>query len=502
MPISTNTTIATCIQIQVGDTLRTQGNLVDRVRLPGSWITSATRAEYPRSLTIATKLNHRYRVHMGGRLHRFVIGCFIGLCASALLASTTHAGRLAWAHSASAAPVGGINIPATESPEKASREIAIARALHAKVVRIDLPWSMLEPLAPNQIDPAALASLDHLMDDASAAGIRMIASVDRSPCWASSAPSALLRECTPAADRTMPVPGRPATPADYGDFVAYLARRYGTHLAAIEVWNEPDQINQQYFAGPEKPQRYAAILRAAYTAIKRANPNIPVLGGSLVGSNGVFLRALYAAGIKGYYDGLAIHFYNLTLASTRSLREVQLANGDTKPLWLDEFGWSSCYPKHRVQEEQACVTAAVQARNITDIYHALAPHRLRGSPVLFDLQDSGADQFGVLSAQACPSLPYGALAKVLASPVGPQDPVTLSLSRRGGRVVASGSGPVGDYMELEAFRGGQSPLQGTVHARPLRPLLDRATQCLGTRGLRVRVYQYWTGAGRNAQRSI
>ncbi len=143
-------------------------------------------------------------------------------------------------------------------------------------------------------------------------------------------------------DRARPTPGRRATPPTIAAFVAYLAQRYGTRLAAIEVWNEPDQANQVYFAGPEKPQRYAAVLRAAYPAIKQANPNVPVLAGSLVGANGVFLRAMYAAGIKGYYDGLAVHFYTLTLASLRSIHEVQVANGDTKPLWLDEFGWSSC----------------------------------------------------------------------------------------------------------------------------------------------------------------
>ena len=70
-----------------------------------------------------------------------------------------------------------------------------------------------------------------------------------------------------------------------------------------------------------------------------------MVAGSLVGSNGAFLRALYAAGIKGYYDGLSVHYYHLTLASLRSIHEVQVANGDTKPLWLDEFGWSSCWPR-------------------------------------------------------------------------------------------------------------------------------------------------------------
>ena len=57
-----------------------------------------------------------------------------------------------------------------------------------------------------------------------------------------------------------------------------------------------------------------------------------MLAGSLVGSNGAFLRALYAAGIKGYYNGLSVHFYNLTLASVRSIHEVQLANGDDDEL--------------------------------------------------------------------------------------------------------------------------------------------------------------------------
>ena len=96
-------------------------------------------------------------------------------------------------------------------------------------------------------------------------------------------------------------------------------------------------------------------------AQKQANPAVPVIAGSLVGSNGVFLRALYAAGIKGYYDGLAVHFYTLGLASLRAFREVKWPTATPKPLWLDEFGWSSCYPRHRVQEEQACVTPGIQA---------------------------------------------------------------------------------------------------------------------------------------------
>src|SRR5207253_3157386 len=141
-------------------------------------------------------------------------------------------------------------------------------------------------------------------------------------------------------------------------------------LAAIEIWNEPDHINEHFFAGPEKARRYAELVKLAYPAIKRANPAVAVIAGSLVGSNGVFLRALYAHGIKGYYDGLAVHYYTLTLASVRAIRAVQLANGDQTPLWLDEFGWTSCFPRLRTQAEQPCVTDPIQASDLRDILHA------------------------------------------------------------------------------------------------------------------------------------
>ena len=222
-------------------------------------------------------------------------------------------------------------------------EIAAAVRLNAKVVRVEVPWSAFEP-SDARIDATALAGMDRLMADATAAGIRVIAIVDSTPCWASSAPASVLRRCNARrAGRANAWPPRHA--AEYASFVAFLAQRYGTRLAAIEVWNEPDQINQLYFAGPHKAARYATILKAAYRAIKQANPQVPVLAGSIVGSNGIFLRALYAAGIKGYYDGLAVHYYTLVLAAVREIHEVQLQNGDATPLWLDEFGWSSCYPQ-------------------------------------------------------------------------------------------------------------------------------------------------------------
>jgi hypothetical protein len=402
------------------------------------------------------------------------------------------------------APLMGINIRGLgdyPTMRTLDRTIAQARALHATVIRIEVPWSLMEPVGQGRIEPRAQSVADRLIDDATADGIKVIMMVDSSPCWASSAPGAILRKCSPR--RSSPANAWPPTnPADYAAFVAYLAKRYGTSLAAIEIWNEPDQANQLYFAGPNKAQRYAAILRAAYPAIKQANPNVPVIAGSLVGYNGVFLRALYAAGIKGYYDGLAVHFYTLTLASLRQFREVQVANGDTKPLWLDEFGWSNCWPRYKIQQEQACVTSQVQAANITNIFRSLARTSYIAADVLYQLQGSRAEDFGVLNEKGARKPAFAALSRVLASPFGAPIPVTLSLRRQGSHVVASGSGPVGDYMRLEAFQG------STLRFRALFTL-DRFNQysialpsVLGTSGLRVRVYQEWMGPSRDAQKGI
>jgi hypothetical protein len=387
------------------------------------------------------------------------------------------------------------------SPAGADREIAQARALHAKVVRVELPWSVFEPSGPHQIDPRTLEFTDRLMNDAKSAGIGVIALVQSTPCWASSAPTTLLQSCrTGGSSQANAWP--PSDPATYASFVAFLAQRYGTALTAIEVWNEPDQRNEFYFAGPEKAQRYAAILRAAYPAIKQANPHVLVLGGSLVGSNGVFLRALYAAGIKGFYDGLSVHFYTLILGSLRAIHEVQVANGDTKPLWLNEFGWTSCWPKQKTQQEQGCVTPATQGTNLANTFRSLARTPYIAAEVVYSLLSSTKEDFGVLTATGAHKPAFGALSKVLVNPFGTASPVTLSLKRHGGRVLASGSGPVGDYMQLEAFKGKVLRYRSLFVLDRFNRYAITLPRVLGTSGLRVRVYQYWAGLGKRAQKTI
>lgn len=383
---------------------------------------------------------------------------------------------------------------------RVNQEIAWAHSLDAHAIRVEIPWSALEP-TQGQIDPQALAFTDNLINRAAAAGIKVVALAMWTPCWASSAPASLLAKCRMSTSSKAQA-WAPANPATYGSFVAFLASRYGSKLAAIEVWNEPDQANEDYLAGPEKAKHYAEILRAAYPAIKQADPAMTVLGGSLVGSNGVFLKALYAAGIKGYYDGLSVHFYNLVLASLRYLHEVQLANGDTKPLWLNEFGWSSCWPRQRVQQEQACVTKSVQATNLKNVLRSLARTPWVAAEMVYSLQGTRREDFGVLTETGAHKPSFGALRSVFRSPFGKPSPVTIHLGRRGGRVLASGAGPVGDYLQMEAFKGSRPVYRAQFTLDRFNRYAIALPAVLGTKGLRVNVFQYWTGTARAASASI
>jgi polysaccharide biosynthesis protein PslG len=439
----------------------------------------------------------------------FAVCVLASLCTALAPARTADASPVAArvassAQAASSYPLGGVNIGGlgyASQPAEADREIAQAKQLGAKLVRVDVPWSVMEPQAAGRNEAGALAYTDRLTSDAAAAGIRVIVLVDSTPCWASSAPASLLRRCLRGRDGVANA-WPPSEASAYATFVAFLAQRYGTELAGIEIWNEPDQANELYFAGPDKAARYAALLRAAYTAIKRANPGVLVLGASIVGDNGRFLRLLYADGIKGYYDGLAVHFYTLTVAAVRYIHEVQLANGDRTPIWLDEFGFSSCWPQHKIQEEQGCVTARLQGVDLADIFHSLARFPYVAGIVMYKLQSSEDEDFGVLTQTGAHKPSYRALVRVLASPFGEPTPVTLKLSRKRARVIASGSGPPGDYMELEAYRGTVLRYRALFVLNRFNEYSIVLPKVLGKSGLRVLVFQYAEGPARAARRSI
>jgi hypothetical protein len=381
----------------------------------------------------------------------------------------------------------GVNIHDGGSAPEVAAAITAAKAMHAKVVRIELRWATLEP-EQGQLAASEGAALENFVNTAAANGEKVIMLVQGTPCWASSAPAAIEAACVPGAESEANA-WPPSNAATFGNFVSTLATRFGSKLAAIEIWNEPDFSGENYLAGPNKAAAYAGLLKAAYPAIKAVDPDIAVLGGSFVGSNGVFLRDLYAEGIKGYYDGLAVHFYTDTLASLQAIHEVQAKYQDTKPIWLTEVGWPSCWPAESVQKEQNCVTPRVQAENVVNLTRTLAHTAYIRAEVLYTLTDSTGEDFGVLTATGAEKASFAAIAGVFSSPFGNPSPVLLNVRRRGKALVVSGSAPVGDFMTIEVFKHRKREYLAVFGLNRFNEFKLKIPKQLGTRGLKLRVYQ-------------
>jgi hypothetical protein len=382
-------------------------------------------------------------------------------------------------------PVRGVGISnvGADTPLAAiDAELGQAAALGAKTVRAEVSWSALEPDAPGERQSDYLARLDRVVNGAHRRHIKPLLLLLRSPCWASAAPGA--PDSCPSDSAEYP----PRDPADYARIAAWLATRYQGRLAGMEIWNEPDHSNEEYFKGPDKPARYAAILKAADRALTAADPKLPIIAGSLVGSNGAFLEALYAEGIQGHYDGLAVHYYDLTLASLRAIRAVQLKHGDHRPLWLTEFGWTSCFPAAKSEGEHTCVTAQQQARDLGDVLRALRAKRWVRAAIVYKLRDGPSEHFGVLTAGGARKPAFALLRQAFRTGLGAPRAITARVS--GSRL--TGSAPAGDIVTVQGFRADGSFFYQAILApdRSGHFALTLPGEVLGNK---LVVSQPWTG---------
>jgi polysaccharide biosynthesis protein PslG len=231
------------------------------------------------------------------------------------------------------------------------RTVAGVRDLGAKWMRITISW--------NDIETAKgvynTSHYDNAINRAVNSGAKIVATVYTAPSWASG-----------QSDPESP----PRDPADYADFMRWAATRWGDKIHAWEVWNEQN-VWDFWSTGPN-PAQYAELLKVAYPAIKLADPTAQVVYGGVSGNDYRFVEGSYAAvpNLGDYYDVMATHPYTpgnppeemwnddegrpheLAFATYRQVRDVMLANGDDKPLWFTEFGWSTNTVKWGVSATQ------------------------------------------------------------------------------------------------------------------------------------------------------
>lgn len=301
--------------------------------------------------------------------------------------------------------VGQMLHPFWDEGTQMTRQLEVAERSGAQLVRADVSWSSLQVNGPSTWDGPYLHRIDRFVSRARAHGIRVLFTVMSSPCWASTAPESLRQDCAGAWWNRDVQYWAPHDVDSYARAVNFLARRYRGRVAAWEIWNEPDlPFFWNVPPGETTIGRYVDLVRAAYPAIKRADPRTTVLAGSTSGGNEALLRSMYAAGLRGSFDGLAIHPYNGRFdpqtgqwrgcqytfrCAVPRVRALMVANGDAgKSIWLTEMGWSTCSDR---SADHQCVTARQQARFLRRAFAMIRRWPYVRAAVWYEARDETTD---------------------------------------------------------------------------------------------------------------
>ena len=259
-------------------------------------------------------------------------------------------------------------------PEVASRDLQMIRAAGFTWVKQDFAWREIEGAGKGKFD---WSRTDRIVNDCNTEKLDILARVDRQPFWARSDQAGN---------------GPPDNYQDFADFVFALASRYKGRIRAYEIWNEPN-LAREWGGKPPNAAEYVRLLRLAYQAIKRADPNAMVISAGLTPTgtwtaeatpDDMYLDQMYKAmggRSDGYFDVLGAHapgykappevspdeaassaaYHNQRFFCFRrveDLRAIMVRYGDTnKQIAILEFGWTSdplhpAYSWHRVSEEE------------------------------------------------------------------------------------------------------------------------------------------------------
>jgi O-antigen ligase len=246
----------------------------------------------------------------------------------------------------------GINVSLEQyDTNDRQRALAMIEAAGLRWVRQSFPWAQVEP----QLGHYDWQPWDEVVAAVGAHDLSLIAVLDTSPPWA--------RRETDSDNPYTP----PQEIADYGRFVRAFAERYGAQVDYYQVWDEPN-VSAHWGDGYVDAAAYAVLLREGYAQIKATDPVAYVLTAGLAPTTEegplnlnevAFLRGLYAAGGRAYFDILAAKPYGfwsgpadrredvavLNFSRLALLRQVMVDEGDEgKAVWAVEFGWNALPP--------------------------------------------------------------------------------------------------------------------------------------------------------------
>ena len=135
--------------------------------------------------------------------------------------------------------------------------------------------------------------------------------------------------------------------AKYAEFCGWAAKELKGYVDHFEIWNE---YNIKTFNNANlPPEQYAKMLKAAYPAIKAANPDAVVIGIDTADVDLQWIKRVFEAGAYDYCDYISVHPYDWTkdfregrmIKLAGELKELMSQYGEMKPVWATEIGFST-----------------------------------------------------------------------------------------------------------------------------------------------------------------
>src|ERR1051326_5621799 len=138
--------------------------------------------------------------------------------------------------------------------------------------RLIFPWSLIQKTGPNAWNDGYFS--DQQIAQEAARGTQIVGLATYTPQWASS---------TPQNPKPTNVPLNLYLPFDdpknyWGQFMYKLAQRYSSQITTWIVWNEPDMYSDQIaYTWDGSVTDLYQLVKVAYQAVKKANPNAKVV---------------------------------------------------------------------------------------------------------------------------------------------------------------------------------------------------------------------------------
>jgi hypothetical protein len=174
----------------------------------------------------------------------------------------------------------------------------------------------------------------------------------------------------------------------FGEYCFQMVQRFKHLCKHWEVYNEP---NIRFWKPEPDPPAYARLLKVAYAAAKRADPECTVAGICTAGTDLKFIRAVLEESGPASMDALSIHPYRYPRSPEASdfVGEVTRARdllseygGGERPVWLTEIGWPTHVGERGLSEEAA-------ARMLVRMYVQAMSLPFVGPVVWYDFQNDG-----------------------------------------------------------------------------------------------------------------